>query len=136
MSMIVFQLRCAGEHEFEAWFRDNAAFDAQSRAGKIACPDCGDTHVEKAVMAPRVARSRKGEPSPAELRKALVEMRKQVEANCENVGDRFAEEARRIHYGEAEKRGIYGEATNDDAKSLAEEGIEFARIPWPARTDA
>ncbi|HZS82654.1 MAG TPA: DUF1178 family protein [Stellaceae bacterium] len=138
--MIVYQLRCAAEHEFEAWFRDGAAFDAQSAAREIACPHCGDTGIEKAPMAPRLARRREAEaapgPTPAQVKQAVMELRRQVEAHCEYVGARFAEEARRIHYGESKRRGIYGEANEADAKSLAEEGIEFSRIPWPARTDA
>jgi hypothetical protein len=136
--MILFALRCASDHEFEGWFRDGAAFDRQSAGGKIACPQCGDTAVTKAPMAPRVARSRSAEvtPSPAQLRKALQELRRHVETNCENVGERFAEEARRIHYGESDPRGIYGEASADDAKDLAEEGIEVNRIPWLPPTDA
>jgi hypothetical protein len=136
--MILFALRCASDHEFEGWFRDGATFDRQSAGGKIACPHCGDTAVSKAPMAPRVARSRGAEvtPSPAQLRKALQELRRHVETNCENVGERFAEEARRIHYGESDPRGIYGEASADDAKDLAEEGIEVNRIPWLPPTDA
>jgi hypothetical protein len=94
--------------------------------------------VTKAPMAPRVARSRSAEtaPSPAELRKALQELRRHVETNCDYVGERFAEEARRIHYGESDPRGIYGEASSDDAKDLADEGIEVSRIPWVPPTDA
>jgi hypothetical protein len=137
--MIVFALRCADEHEFEAWFRDGASFDAQSAASEIACPVCGDRKVTKAPMAPRLARSRDTEDTQAAarmMRKALVELRQHVETNCDYVGDQFAEEARRIHYGESERRGIYGEASKDDAESLAEEGIEVSRIPWPATTDA
>jgi hypothetical protein len=135
--MILFALRCAAEHEFEGWFRNGAAFETQSAAGEIACPVCGGSEVSKAPMAPRVGRSRaEAAPSPEQLRKALTELRAQVEANCDYVGERFAEEARRIHYGETDKRSIYGEASADDAKSLNDEGIEFARIPWPSRTDA
>ena len=136
--MILFALRCAAEHEFEGWFRNGAAFEAQSAAGEIACPVCGDSTIEKAPMAPHVGRAAKDveAPSPEQMRKALEEVRRQVESNCDYVGDRFAEEARRIHYGEADRRGIYGEATADDAKTLHEEGIEFARIPWPRTTDA
>ncbi len=136
--MILFALRCAADHEFEGWFRDGATFDRQSAGGKISCPHCGDISVSKAPMAPRVARSRAVEatPSPAQLRKALQELRRHVEANCDYVGERFAEEARRIHYGESDPRGIYGEASADDAKDLAEEGIEVSRIPWVPPTDA
>ena len=136
--MILFALRCAAEHEFEGWFRNGADFEKQSAAGGIACPVCGDTEIEKAPMAPRVARSRKSDaaPTPEQMRKALTELRQHVETNCDYVGERFAEEARRIHYGETEKRSIYGEASADDAKSLGEEGIEVARIPWVSRMDA
>jgi hypothetical protein len=158
--MILFALRCAADHQFEGWFRDNAAFERQNRRGLIACPDCGSTAVEKAPMAPRLGRSTKGRasepesreapagtpapasdndnapPSPAQLRRALQVLRHHVEQNCENVGARFAEEARRIHKGDAEARGIYGEATRSEAKALIEDGIEVASIPWVPTNDA
>jgi len=136
--MILFSLRCASGHEFEAWFRDGDGFEAQQKAGGIACPDCGDAQVEKAVMAPRIGHSREKIPalSPAQMRAALVELRRQVETNCDYVGERFAEEARRIHYREVDPRGIYGEATSEESKELAEEGISFGRIPWVPTTDA
>ena len=136
--MILFTVRCASNHEFEAWFRDGDGFEAQRQAHEIVCPHCGDTDVEKAVMAPRVGRSRDNLPaiSPAKLRAALVELRRQVEANCDYVGPRFAEEARRIHYGEADPHGIYGEATPKEASELSEEGIKVNRIPWVSPTDA
>src|SRR5579864_2923177 len=136
--MILFSLRCASGHEFEAWFRDGDGFEAQQKAGEIACPDCGDAQVEKAVMAPRIGHSREKTPalSAAQMRAALVELRRQVETNCDYVGERFAEEARRIHYREVDPRGIYGEATSEESKELAEEGISFGRIPWVPTTDA
>ena len=137
--MILFKLRCAAEHEFEAWFRDGAAFERQARRGEIACPDCGNAAIEKAPMAPRVARpdsAQKAPPSPAQLRQMLQTLRRHVETSCENVGDRFAEEARAIQRGEAEARGIYGDATQTEAQALADEGIEVARIPWVAPNDA
>jgi hypothetical protein len=135
--MILFTLRCASGHQFEAWFRDGDGFEAQHKAGEITCPECGDAQVEKALMAPRIGRSRDKSPpiSPAQMRAALTEMRRQVEKNCDYVGERFAEEARRIHYGEADPHGIYGEASRDESQALAEEGIEFGRIPW-IQTDA
>lgn len=136
--MILFDLRCAKDHVFEAWFRDNAAYESQVRAGKVGCPSCGNRKIEKAPMAPRIGRaaSEKGSTlaisnEAAELRKQLTELRAKVESTCENVGDKFAEEARRIHYGEADKRGIYGETSDDDARELRDEGIPFARLPWP-----
>jgi hypothetical protein len=135
--MILFTLRCASDHEFEAWFRDSATFEAQ-QAGEIACPHCGDTRVEKAIMAPNIGRSRdgKGPPiSPAQMRQMIMALRRQVEQNCDYVGERFAEEARRIHYGEVDPHGIYGEATPEESETLQEEGIEFGQIPW-VQTDA
>ena len=136
--MILFTLRCAAGHEFEGWFRDGDGFEAQQKAGEITCPQCGDSQVEKALMAPNITRSRGKAPalSPAQLRAALVELRRQVETNCDYVGERFAEEARKIHYGEAGPHGIYGEASADESRELAEEGIEIGRIPWISPTDA
>ena len=135
--MILFTLRCAQSHEFEAWFRDGDGFEAQQKAGEIACPECGDSSVEKAVMAPRLTRSRQVPAlSPAQFRAALIEMRRQVETNCDYVGEKFAEEARKIHYGETDPHGIYGEATAEESKELNEEGISFGRIPWVPTTDA
>ena len=136
--MILFTLRCAQGHEFEGWFRDGDGFEAQQKAGEIACPECGDAAVEKAVMAPRLARSRERLPaiSPAQFRAALVEMRRQIETNCDYVGSRFAEEARRIHYGEIDPHGIYGEASKEESQELVEEGISFGRIPWIPTTDS
>src|SRR3984893_2605686 len=135
--MILFPLRCARGHEFEGWFRDGDAFEAQQKAGDIACPECGDISVEKAVMAPRVGRSRESMPavSPAQFRAALVELRRQVEANGDYVAPRFAEEARRIHYGEIDAHSIYGEASEDESRELSVEGIGFERIPWLPATD-
>ena len=149
--MILFELKCASDHRFEAWFRDGAAYEAQTAARTIACPQCGDTHVGKAPMAPRIAKSRKdaGEPAKAavnpdekavalqaEVLQQLGELRRAVEGNCDYVGDRFAEEARRIHYGETDPRGIYGEASAGDVAELKEEGVTIHRIPWLPRTDS
>jgi hypothetical protein len=136
--MILFTLRCAHGHEFEGWFRDGDGFESQQKAGEVACPECTDTAVEKAVMAPRLGRSRESAPAmtPAQFRSALVEMRRQIETNCDYVGTRFAEEARRIHYGEIDARGIYGEASEDESRELTDEGISFGRIPWIPPTDS
>jgi hypothetical protein len=136
--MILFTLRCARGHEFEGWFRDGKGFEMQQKAGEIACPECGDTSVEKAVMAPRLGRSRETAPpiSPAQFRAALREMRRQIEVNCDYVGRQFAEEARRIHYGEIDPHGIYGEATDEESRELTDEGIKFGRIPWISPTDS
>lgn len=163
--MIVFTLKCRDGHEFETWFRDGAACERQVRRGLVACPDCGSTAVEKAPMAPRLGRSVKSEPAPpparpvttaavapgtspapvpapdrpptpGEFRRALQVLRHYVESNCENVGKGFADEARRIHKGEAKARGIYGDASPAEAEKLAEDGIEVAAIPWVPSSDA
>lgn len=174
--MIRYQLVCDRNHEFEAWFRSAADYDAQAADSAVACPSCGSTHVGKALMAPAVstARSREnrialppiaeslapvpvsgGAPIPASAPaiatpaapdpapstcaggdaaakafiEAMQEVGRHVRANSEYVGPRFAEEARRIHYNEAEPRGIYGEATPEDARALTEEGIPVHPLP-------
>jgi hypothetical protein len=134
--MIVFELCCGRAHRFEAWFRDGAAFERQAASGEIACPHCGDTAVAKAPMAPRL-NSARGEALEVRdaARAMLTELRRAIESNCENVGDRFPEEARRIHYGETEGRPIYGEATSEQARDLEDEGIAVTRIPWVRRDD-
>lgn len=140
--MIVFQLNCGKGHSFDIWFKDGGTADRQLARGLVECPECGDRKIGKALMAPRI--SSKGDKSPAQsmailaknMREQLVEVRRQVEENCDYVGDRFAEEARKIHYGEAEARGIFGEANDEEHRELAEEGIEVARIPWLPREDA
>jgi hypothetical protein len=155
--MILFELRCNKDHHFEGWFRDGRGYETQTKAGKLVCPVCGSRRIEKAMMAPRIgkgarAKSSKPEatnlpaPAPAPAPPAqqaeikavqmLRELRKQVEANCDYVGPEFAEEARKIHYGEAEARGIYGETSAEEAEALDEEGIEFARVPWISRQDS
>ena len=138
--MIVYDLRCDRDHGFEAWFRNSAAYDAQVAADDVLCPVCGSTRVEKALMAPNLGRIRKAgkvsdkvpqdDAKAAEIRRSLLELRSQVEANCDYVGERFAEEARRIHFGETDPRGIYGETTAEEATSLKEDGVAVPRIPW------
>jgi hypothetical protein len=153
--MIRYNLVCAKGHEFESWFAGSAAYDKQARRGLVECPLCGSTKVDKALMTPRLARTRKStlaasavpdtampaapEPPPApvamispqeqELRTKLRELREHLVKNAENVGQQFPEEARKMHYGEKEHRSIYGTASPDDAKALHEEGIEFAPLP-------
>lgn len=145
--MIVFQLNCGNGHSFDIWFKDGSTADRQLARGLVECPDCGDRKVGKALMAPRVSSGgigSKGDKSPAQnmailaknMREQLVEVRRQVEENCDYVGDKFADEARKIHYGEADARGIFGEASEDQHRELSEEGIEVARIPWLPREDA
>ena len=139
--MILFKLRCDAEHEFEGWFKDGATYERQRARSQIACPDCSSTRIEKAPMAPRLGRGKaepapERPPSPGDIRRKLQELRKAVEANCEHVGENFAAEARAIHRGEAEARGIYGEATKAESEALADEGIEVAQIPWIPSSDA
>jgi hypothetical protein len=140
--MIRYDLVCDRGHEFDAWFSDSAAYDTQRKRGFVECSHCGSSEIEKQIMAPRIATksNQRGEPSqqvmtpPQDPRmqammQMMREMRKHVEANAENVGDRFAEEARKQHYSETEKRGIYGSATPEAARDLAEEGIEVYPLP-------
>lgn len=134
--MIRFSLHCDQAHDFEGWFRSNDDFETQRKRGFVECPECGSQKVEKALMAPTVSTSRKQEKMALamgqEQRKAIAalkELSEKVRANAENVGDKFAEEARKIHFGETEARGIYGAATLDEAKGLAEDGIEFMPLP-------
>lgn len=135
--MIRFALRCAAGHEFEGWFRSGDMFDAQKETGEVACPQCGETQVDKALMTPSIGRSREKmpAPTPAQMRAALLDLRRHVEAHCDYVGEQFSEEARRIHYGEVDAHAIYGEASLEETRELAEEGIEVGCIPWVS-TDA
>ena len=133
--MILYDLICDDGHPFEGWFPDSKAFDRQRRKGVVECPSCGSTTVEKALQAPAVATSRKSDAAKAKKHMAVAmsamqDMRRQVEKNCEHVGDNFAEEARKIHYGEEKKRDIYGQTSADEARELHEEGVEFGVIPW------
>jgi hypothetical protein len=133
--VIRFSLSCGQDHGFEGWFRDNEAFEQQAAAGQIACPTCGDTAVRKAIMAPAVARTdtmaaaERAQKRMAVMMQVMRQVRQHVEKNFENVGPKFAEEARRIHHGEAEKRDIWGQATPDEAKELHEEGVPVAPLP-------
>ncbi len=140
--MITFNIRCDNEHVFEAWFNSGAAYDEQAASGKVACPICGDTKVNKAPMAPSVigGKSRSSVDDTggkvSMMRDALVELHRHVEANCEDVGEKFADEARKIHYGESEARDIHGKATDDEVRELKEEEIEFHQLPALPRTDS
>ena len=137
--MVVYDLRCGNEHVFEAWFPGSDAFDAQAKRGKVQCPVCGDRKIQRAPMAPHVStrgRAVARRESAEQAMKALTNMQAFIEKNCDHVGPQFAEEARKIHYGETETRNIYGEATPDEAAELRDEGIEFGEIPWPVRGDA
>lgn len=131
--MIVYSLKCAGEHVFEGWFKDSTAFDEQAAARKLVCPTCMTRKVEKAPMAPALTGNAATKVSaPDEMRKQrqfMTGLRKFVEQNADYVGSRFADEARKIHYGEVEHRNIYGEATAEQAGELIEEGVDVAPLP-------
>jgi len=152
--MIHYDLHCSQDHAFDGWFKDSAAFDRLAKRGLLECPHCGDSKVDRALMRPAVARREAiaapipapqppapsdavaAGPMPAHMRAMLQRMRTEVEKNCDYVGPRFAEEARKMHRGESDKHGIYGETSPDQAEALAEEGIEFSRIPWVPPADA
>jgi hypothetical protein len=134
--LIRFSLHCDHEHEFEAWFRNNDDFDTQKKRGFVECPACGSKKVEKALMAPSVSTGRKKEKIALAMGEAQKQAMAQLKAlsekmreNADYVGDKFAEEARKIHFGETEARGIYGEATPEEAKGLLDDGVEFMPIP-------
>ncbi|MGD9843888.1 MAG: DUF1178 family protein [Variibacter sp.] len=155
--MIRYALICDKSHEFESWFQSSDAFAKQAKRKLVTCPVCGSVKVEKALMAPRLKRSDKGKgrdvapaaqppgadavAAPAnvpvaimsneekQFRAKLKELRDHLIKNSDNVGKKFAAEARKMHYGEIEHRSIYGEASPDEAKALHEEGIEFHPLP-------
>ena len=157
--MIRYALQCERQHGFDSWFADSAAFDKQAKRGLVTCPVCGSTKVEKAIMAPAIASRRGRPertidvppPPPAaapqaaapdaktqvamispqerELRTKLKELRDHLTRNAENVGRRFPEQARKMHYGEIEHRSIYGEASPQEARELHEEGVEVHPLP-------
>ncbi|BCW87928.1 hypothetical protein sos41_10600 [Alphaproteobacteria bacterium SO-S41] len=132
--MIKYDLVCRKDHRFEGWFASSSAYDDEAGKGRVTCPVCNSKKIAKAPMAPAV---KGGDmPSPAEMRNALVKLRRHVESNAEHVGDRFADEARAIHHGDADDRPIYGEATAEDSKALKEEGIAVTPIPWIPLGDA
>jgi hypothetical protein len=140
--MISFNLICKNDHEFEGWFRNSAEFNRQAKKHLIGCPDCGDTEVTKSLMAPvvgakdmvRAGRTEKAEQA-RKVRKMLGEVRDYVETNFDDVGDDFTDEARKIYYGESDERPIYGNATDEDAKELADEGVPVGKLPWVKRAD-
>lgn len=136
--MIKYKLICDLDHEFEGWFRDSADFDAQSDDGLIDCPVCGSEDVRKAVMAPAISRgkgSRRDRLAAVQqdMARAVERARNYVEKNFDYVGDKFPEEARKIHYGETKERGIYGEATGKEVKDLIDEGVQVAPLPGAAK---
>jgi hypothetical protein len=141
--MIRYDLICEQGHEFDGWFSDSAAFDKQQKRRLVECTHCGSSKIEKQLMAPGIPSksNKKSDPVPTQMlakpvdprAQAMMQMmrdfRAHVEKNSENVGNNFAEEARKIHYKESEERGIYGNATPDEAHELLEEGIDVHPLP-------
>ena len=134
--MIRFSLTCEREHEFEAWFRNNDDFDRQKKRGFVSCPVCNSAKVDKALMAPAVSTGKRKEKIALAVtdhhKKMLAqfqELGRKLREGAENVGDKFAEEARKIHFGETEARGIYGEATPEEVKELLDDGVEVMPLP-------
>ncbi len=134
--MKVLNLRCENGHGFEGWFASDDEFMDQNGRGLVECPMCGDKVISRMPTAPRLNLSGQREAPPAEptsvdMQAAFLQAVRQMMANTEDVGERFPEEARRIHYGEVEQRGIRGEATPDERQALLDEGIEVVPIPIP-----
>lgn len=134
--MIHYTLSCENAHRFDGWFRNAAAYEVQSGRGVVTCPVCASTRVSKALMAPSLPRRQPekvalsaGHPEHRQLRAALEALRDKVRREADYVGDRFAEEARRIHFNETEARGIYGEATREEVSGLIEDGVDFMPLP-------
>ena len=156
--MIRYALICKQGHQFESWFQDSAAYDKQAKRGLVTCPQCGSAKVEKAIMAPRLSGGTKKRgalieapaalaatpetpaapaaapvamvsPQEREFRAKLKELRDHLTKNADNVGTKFPEEARKMHYGETEHRSIYGEASPQEAKELLDEGVELHPLP-------
>jgi len=131
--MIRYALRCDQGHDFDGWFRSSEAFDTTRAAGHVACTQCGSAKVEKSLMAPAVAAARQAEPAVNPAEAALQALRRQVEANSDYVGLKFADEARAMHEGRAPTRAIHGEAKLEEARKLIEEGVPVAPLPFIPR---
>lgn len=151
--MIRYTLRCDRGHGFESWFQSSSAYDSQVKRKLVSCPACGSAKVEKAIMAPQIGKKGRAAVAPegsepaastdignasstplmmaqeAELRAKIKQLRDHVTKNADNVGEKFPDEARKMHYGDIEHRPIYGEASPDEARSLIDEGIEVSPLP-------
>lgn len=127
--MITYSLHCEKGHAFDAWFRSAAAFEQQRADGVLACPVCDSRDIAKAMMAPALGRSHDDADRRRKLMKALKNFREKAIANSEDVGTRFAEEARRIHFEEVEPRAIRGEASREEVAGLVEDGVSFMPLP-------
>ncbi|HET7887211.1 MAG TPA: DUF1178 family protein [Bradyrhizobium sp.] len=157
--MIHYNLRCKAGHAFESWFQSSSAYEQQERRRLVNCPVCGSSDVERAIMAPQIVSKKGRDIAPAaplpvaapatpaaevlpptpstpllmaqerELRAKLKELRDHIVSNADNVGERFPNEARKMHYGDIEHRPIYGEASPEEARALIDEGVEVMPIP-------
>ena len=147
--MIRYSLHCEQGHSFESWFQDSSAYDQQVKRKLVSCPVCGSAEVEKAIMAPRIVGKKGRDKAPAEapaetpatestslmmaqereLRAKIKELRDHIVKNADNVGERFPNEARAMHYGDKEHRPIYGEASPEEARALVDEGVEVSPLP-------
>ena len=137
--MIRYSLACVGEHEFEAWFSNSAAYDTQRRKKLVECPVCGSHDVRKQIMAPAIrdsgSKSGRTHSDEAEAAKMAGEIRRKIAETHDYVGEKFADEARSMYYGETEQRPVWGEVTPDVAKELQEEGVPAMPIPKPFAPD-
>ena len=143
--MILFDLKCDKNHKFEAWFASSANYHEQLKDNLIACPYCNSTKIEKSLMAPNIntkgvsknnIKGNKKAISQKNLENQIKKFRKYIEKNTDNVGKNFAEEARKIYYGETKSRPIRGESTEKETQQLTEEGIPFSKLPWLTKEDA
>ncbi|MFT9408106.1 DUF1178 family protein [Acetobacter fabarum] len=159
--MICYRLRCAHDHVFEGWYKDSSTFAMLRQKNLLNCPECGTSSVDQAPMAPAIVgrapeRLPQSDPTPTPdmaappapvagqippglpdaMLSALRDVRRTIEENCENMGNRFADESLRIHYGEAPERGIYGEMSQSQREELEEEGVAFQNVPWVRDTDS
>ena len=143
--MILFDLKCENGHKFEAWFPSSSKYDDQIKKKLVICPYCDSTKIEKSLMAPNINLRKSSKKNNNEnkkniekenLEKKINKFKKFIEKNTENVGKNFAEEARKIYYGEKESRPIRGESSEKEAKELSEEGIPFSKLPWSTKEDA
>jgi len=132
-----FQLECKNTHAFEGWFRSNDDFEKQQKRGLLECPICGTHEVSKTLMAPSVATGRSkekiavaaGQVAQQQMMAKMMELAKEVKSKADNVGEKFPEEARKIHYGESKARAIYGKATTDEVTELVDEGVDILPLP-------
>lgn len=136
-----FTLHCDNAHDFEAWFRSNEDYETQARRGFVECPICGSSKVQKALMAPRIATGRAkderkqavmvaaGQALQREMMEKMRQITKHVKAHADDVGERFPDEARKIHYGETDPKPIYGTAAPDEVEELIDEGVEIMPLP-------